>query len=670
MITRRGFLAATAFVVSVPMPVSAAARDLRPNVFVRLTSDGEITVTVPRPDTGQGARTAAVLLVAEELSVDPDRVVVEQAPGDTAKYGPQMVAGSSSVQQMFQPLRTAGATARCLLVAAAAARWGVPSGECQARDGFVVHPSRGRLAYADLVADAAAIDPASVPVTLKPPREWRVLGRPRVRVDVHDVTSGKAKFGIDVSEPRTAVAVVARPPWLGATVASIDDAAARAVEGVVAVVPLDSAGVAVVANRTAAALAGRAALRVTWTGGNTAADSRDWLTELGQALPAPPTAPGTVALQATYRLPLLAHAPMEPHNATASLTADGKLTVWAPTQDPGGTRERLAQILRLPLGDVSVFATLAGGGFGRRAEFDVVLEAVTCSRAVQRPVKVLWTRDDDMRHDSYRPMSVHRLSAVVGPTGLPTWRSHEVATWPLTVVPFFNDPALVRASGDHFPYRVPGEVSIALRPAPLRTGFWRAVYAGQFGYAEECFLSALAARAKIDQVAFRQRLLPPDSRLVPLLRQAARAHCRPGHHRGVACHVDYDSAIAVVADVGVRAGRPTVERVTAAVDVGVAVHPSGVRAQVEGGVMDAVSTVLGAQITVREGRVVESSFRDYRWARIDEAPDIDVIIAASDRPPGGLGELAYPPAAAAIASAVASATGRAVTGMPVTGEVG
>lgn len=366
---------------------------------------------------------------------------------------------------------------------------------------------------------------------------------------------------------------------------------------------------------------------------------------------------GKPDIQRIFRLPLLAHAAMEPMNATAHVTDTG-VTVWAPTQDPGGLRTILSRQLALPESQITVHPTLAGGGFGRRIEPDPVFEALTCSRAVGAPVSVRWTRDDDTRHDSYRPMSVHRLGATLDASGLPVSRFHQVATWPLTVVPIFNNPMLVKASGDHFPYSVPGDVSVTLRLAPLRTGFWRAVYAGQFGYAEECFLSEIARRGGHDQVTARRTLLPADSRLRRVLDTASDHH---GYADGAACHLDYGSAIAVLVTADPVARK--VIRVTAAVDVGVPVHPSGVIAQVEGGVLDAVSTVLGAQITVREGAVVQSSFRDYAWARIGDCPEITVIVVPSDAPIGGLGELAYPPAAAAIASALA-AGGDPVSGMP------
>ncbi|MFD0201693.1 MULTISPECIES: xanthine dehydrogenase family protein molybdopterin-binding subunit [Saccharothrix] len=669
-ISRRTFLGGVLVVgVPVALPGSAQAADeFAPNVFVRLDDRGRITVTAPKPDSGQGVRTMVALLVAEELMVGLDDVRLEQAHGDTARFGSQAVGGSFSTRQLHEPLRRAAATARCLLVAAAARRWGVPVEECAARDGAVRH-GRRVLRYGNLVRDAAALDPATVPVTLTPPERWRLLGRTRAgRVDAKAIVTGKARYGIDIRPPGALVAVVLRPQWIGAVVDTVDDRAAKAVPGVVAVTTLDPAtsgqgGVAVIARSVPEALRGREALLVTWRGGTPTADSRQWLADLETALPVVPTAPGPVAFEATYKLPLLAHAPMEPMNATAHVTATG-LTVWTPTQDPGTLRLILAGQFGLDQAAVRVETALTGGAFGRRIEFDPVLEAIACSRVVGAPVSVLWTRDDDMRHDSYRPMSVHRLAAVVDADGVPTWRSHGVATWPLNIFPFFNNPDIVKANGDHFPYTVPGRVDLTLRDAPLRTGFWRSVYAGHFQYAEESFLAELGHRAGLDQVELRRRLLPADSRLRRVLDVAASraGNVRPGVTRGVACHEEYGSVVAVIAD----ASEGRVRRVTAAVDVGPVLHLSGVRAQVEGGVMDALSTVSGAQITVRDGRVVQSSFRDYAWARIDQAPDVDVVLVPSDAPVGGVGELSYPPAAAAIAFA----TGRPVTGMPVGVEVG
>ncbi|SES30295.1 xanthine dehydrogenase family protein molybdopterin-binding subunit [Lentzea albida] len=675
MISRRTLLRGAgigALVVAVPVP-ALAAEGFVPNVFVRMDAAGRITATVPRPDTGQGVRTVVALMVAEELAVDPGDVALEQAHGDTERFGAQGVANSTSVRQLSTPIRTAAATARCLLVTAAAERWRVPVAECTARDGAVHHPRRGRAPYRSLVRAAAALDPATVPVELTPQDRWRLLGKTRGgRVDARAITTGRTRYGIDSRPPGGLVAVVARPPWIGAVPDTIDDAATRALPGVVDVLPLiapaeGQGGVAVIARSTHQALRGRDALRVTWRGGTPTADSRAWLADLRAALPAQSPVDG---LQRVFEMPLLAHAPMEPMNATAHVRPDG-VTIWAPTQDPGSLRTQLARQLGLPASSVRVETTASGGAFGRRIEPDPVLEAVACSRRAGAPVQVLWTRADDMRNDSYRPMSVHRLSAEIGPDGLPIRRAHEVVTWPLTVLPIFSNPALIKASGDHFPYSVPGDVTVAVRPAPLRTGFWRSVYAGQFVYAEENFLSEIGRRSGLDQVALRRSLLPAGSRLHQVLDKVAeRARWSrppaPGTARGVACLEEYGSAIAVIAVAEPSSRR--VLRVHAAVDVGVALHPSGVRAQVEGCVVDALSTVLGAQITVREGQVAQSSFGDYRWARIGQTPDVDVTIVPSTAPLGGLGELAYPPAAAAIAAAISGDT--PVTGMPFGADVG
>ncbi|MGI5498890.1 molybdopterin cofactor-binding domain-containing protein [Lentzea sp. CA-135723] len=675
MISRRTLLRGAgvgALTVAVPVP-AFAAEGFVPNVFVRLDDAGRITATVPRPDSGQGIRTVVALMVAEELAVEAADVALEQALGDPAKYGSQAVSNSTSVRQLGTPIRTAAATARCLLVAAAARRWTVPVSECTAKNGAVCHPRRGRLPYRALVRGAAALDPATVPVTLTPQDQWRLLGKTRGgRVDAHTISTGRVKYGIDSRPPGGLVAVVARPPWIGAVPDTIDDTAARALPGVVDVVTLvapadGQGGVAVLARSTWQALKARDSLRITWRGGTPTADSRAWLADLHAALPAQSPITG---LQRTFEMPLLAHAPMEPMNATAHVRSDGA-TIWVPTQDPGRIQTLVATQLGLPAASVRVEVTASGGAFGRRIETDQVQEAVACSRRAGVPVQVLWTRADDMRNDSYRPMSVHRLTAELGPDGMPIRRAHEVVTWPLTVLPIFNNPALIKASGDHFPYAVPGEVTVAVRPAPLRTGFWRSVYSGQFAYAEENFLSEIGRRGGFDQVALRRTLLPAGSRLQKVLAVAAdRARWSrppaPGTHRGVACLEEYGSAIAVIA-VAEPANR-RVLRVHAAVDVGVALHPSGVRAQVEGCVSDALSTVLGAQITVRDGHVVQSSFGDFTWARITQSPDIDVVIVPSDAPLGGLGELAYPPAASAIAAALSGDT--PVTGMPIGTGVG
>lgn len=596
------------------------------NPFVRIDPEsGRITVTVPVPDTGQGVRTAVAMMVAEELKVPVESLAIEQAEGDPEKYGPQISANSNTMQRLHEPIRTAAATVRHLLIKAAARRWQVAEAECRADNGFI---ERGdaRFSYRELVEEAAKLTPADVVLT--PQAEWRVLGNPAVkRVDQDAIVHGKLAYAID--QPADLVAVVARPPWIGATPTGFDAAEVRDAE----VVQLDN-GVAVLARDTYTAIKARENLRMYWEGGLPDADSDRWLADLEAALPAGETPPGEY-VEKIYVTPMLAHAPMEPPTATAKVTGS-EVTVWAPTQAP----DRVRTLLEEEFETVRVIPTRAGGAFGRKFEVDFVLEAVQLARHTGRTVKVLWTRDDDIRHDSYRPLSVHRIRATVNDEGLPVWRDHAVSTWPLSAaLEVTSNPQILKMMANKYPYDVDGEVCFAVSEPPIRTGFWRSVYAGQLVYAEEMFLSGLDM--PYDQVDRRLKLLT-DQRVGNVLQAAARAH--DGEPQAVACHRDYGSVVAVIAET-TRDGRT---KITAAVDVGPALHPSGVRQQVEGSIIDAVSTAQGARITVKQGKVVQKSFADYPWARIGDTPEITVVVVASDAPVGGLGELAYPAAAAAL----------------------
>ncbi|MFI6097088.1 molybdopterin cofactor-binding domain-containing protein [Lentzea sp. NPDC051213] len=595
------------------------------NPFVRVEpGSGRITVTVPVPDTGQGVRTAVAMMVAEELKVPVDALEIEQAEGDPETYGRQISANSNTMQSIHEPIRTAAATVRHLLVKAAAMRWQTDEDECRADNGFV-HCGQRTLSYAELAEEAATLTPTDVRLT--PRHEWKTLGNPDVkRVDRAALVTGKAAFGVD--QRADLVAVIARPPWIGAIPTGFDAAEVRNAE----VVPLAN-GFALVAKDTYTAIKARDDLETFWEGGTPEADSDRWMEDLEAALPKGKK-PKAGFVEKFYRLPMLAHAPMEPPTATAKAD-DEEVTVWVPTQAPDWLRNQLEE----DFARVRVIPTRAGGAFGRKFENDFVLEAVQLARHTGKTVKVLWTRDDDIRHDSYRPLSVHRIRATVNDEGLPIWREHAVSTWPLAAVEATNNPALVKMMGDHYPYDVEGEVNVKISKAPIRTGFWRSVYAGQFGYAEEMFLSEL--QTPYDQLERRLELLT-DQRVRKTLEAAAEAH--DGEPQAVACHENFGSVVAVIAET--RDDGST--KVTAAVDVGQALHPSGVRHQVEGAIMDAVSTTKGARITVKQGKVVQKSFGDYPWARIGDTPEINVVVVASDEPVGGLGELAYPAAAAAL----------------------
>ncbi|HEX8865353.1 MAG TPA: molybdopterin cofactor-binding domain-containing protein, partial [Lentzea sp.] len=542
------------------------------NPFVRIDAEsGRITVTVPVPDTGQGVRTAVAMMVAEELKVPVESLVIEQAEGDPDLYGAQISANSNTMQRVHEPIRTAAATVRHLLVKAAARRWQVAESECRAADGFVRHGNE-RFSYRELAAEAAALTPGEVELT--PQDEWQVLGNPAVkRVDQAAIVTGELAYAID--QPSDLVAVIARPPWIGATPTGFDATDVRDAE----VVQLDN-GFALLAEDTYTAIKARENLRTSWQGGFPDADSDEWLAELEAALSAGNTPPGEF-VEKIFVTPMLAHAPMEPPTATAEVNGDD-VTLWAPTQAP----DRVRKLLEEDFENVRVIPTRAGGAFGRKFEVDFILEAVQLARHTGKTVKVLWTRDDDLRHDSYRPLSVHRLRATVNDEGLPVWRDHAVSTWPLSaMLDMTSNPAVMKMmSGNKYPYHVEGEVHFAILPPPIRTGFWRSVYAGQLVYADEMFLSGLDMPH--NQLERRLKLLT-DPRVRKVLEAAAEAH--EGEPQAVACHRDYGSVIAVIAET--RHGGRT--KITAAVDVGTALHPSGVRQQVEGAIMDAISVARG-----------------------------------------------------------------------------
>ncbi|MDT7786048.1 MAG: isoquinoline 1-oxidoreductase subunit beta [Pseudonocardiales bacterium] len=597
------------------------------NPFVRIDAEsGRITVTVPVPDTGQGVRTAVAMMVAEELKVPVESLAIEQAEGDPDTYGPQITANSNTMQRVHEPIRTAAATVRHLLVKAAARRWQVAEAECRAADGFVRHGD-SRFSYQELVEEAAALTPDEVELT--PRAEWQVLGNPAVkRVDQDAIVTGRLAYAID--QPSDLVAVIARPPWIGATPTGFDATDVHNAE----VVQLGT-GFALLAEDTYTAIKARDNLRTSWQGGFPDADSDQWLAELEAALPEGNTPPGEF-IEKIFVTPMLAHVPMEPPTATAKVDGDA-VTLWAPVQAP----DRVRKLLEEDFATVRVIPTRAGGAFGRKFETDFVLEAVQLAQHTGKTVKVLWTRDDDIQHDSYRPLSVHRVRATVNDEGLPVWRDHAVSTWPLaSMLDVTSNPQMMKMmSAGKYPYDVEGETHFTILRPPIRTGFWRSVYAGQLVYADEMFLSGLDMAH--NQVERRLKLLT-DQRVGKVLEAAAEAHV--GEPQAVACHRDYGSVIAVIAE-RKRDGRT---KITAAVDVGIALHPSGVRQQVEGAIMDAISVAQGARITVKQGKVVQKSFGDYPWARIGDTPEINVVVVASDAPVGGLGELAYPAAAAAL----------------------
>ena len=676
-----------------PSAAISGAEPFAPNAWIRLDESGDVTILVHKSEMGQGVWTALPMIVAEEMDVDWHRVRAERAPTrpdlDTA------TGGSSSVSDSWLPLRRAGATARAMLVSAAAKRWSVPESELTTNAGEVVHTStRRRLAYGLLAREAASLTPPDEKsLTLKDPRSFRLLGRDTPRLDTPAKVTGKATFGMDVKVPGMLVAVVARCPTFAGKVARVDDSKARAVPGVRQVITLDPVPrqlpgrVAVLADDTWSAMQGRKALEIEWDFGDQAGFTTDAMWQDAHRLVGADVeakinrAQGDTAVrqgdghrivEATYELPFLAHACMEPMNCTASVTAD-RVELWLPSQFPESARRAAAQLTKVSLEKVEAHVTFMGGGFGRRAYQDFVVEAVQLSQRAGVPVKVVWTREDDIQHDLYRPAQLQRFRASLDAKGHPIVLQNRIvgpsteAWWnPATTTP------QRREGGEPPPYEITNTVNDFVRvPAPVPLGAWRAVQNGQNGFCFESFIDECAHAAGADPVAYRLDLLGASrARQHAVVRLAAdRAQWGTklprGRGRGIA-FFDYDGTyVAEVAEVTVtKRDGVHVDRVVCAFDCGTLINPDTVRAQVESAVVWATSAALYGEITVKDGRTVQSNFHDYRVLRMSEAPVVEVHLVRNTETPTGVGEPAVPPLAAAIANAIFAATGQRLRRMP------
>ncbi len=688
-------------------PASDAA--FAPNAFLRIDEDGSITVMVGKSEMGQGISTALPQLVAEELDVGLERVSFAFAPAHPAYrdgMGMQLTGGSTSVAMGWRPLREAGATARWMLREAAAQRWGVAADQVDMRDGRAIHPDGSELSYGELATAAAALEiPSSVP--LKEPSEFKIIGKSEPRLDVPSKTTGEAVFGMDAGPSNTRVAMVARCPTFGGSVRSYDGQPALAVPGVDEVVRLES-GIAVVADGYWAAKKGRDALAIEWDEGEASALND---AEISRRLVAAVAAGGTVvrddgdvdaalapgeAIRARYSLPYLAHSTMEPMNCTAWVE-DGRCTVWAPTQFQdgpgflgGGSRQVAAKVAGLDADDVEVHTTFLGGGFGRRAELDFVREATELASKVDGPVRVVWSREDDIQHDYYRPASYHELAARLDESGMPhAWR-HDIASQSIMdrwipgwipdflmswagVMPNGADPTSVEAAANH-PYHVPNvQVSWAKVELPIPVGFWRSVGNSHNGFVVESFIDEVAHAAGRDPYEYRRALLGDHPRHRGVLDAVAEASdwgspAPEGRARGIAVVESFGSYVAEVAEVSLEEGRPRVHRVWCAVDCGVVVNPAIVRAQMESAIVYGLTAALYGRINIEGGRVVQTNFNDYPAVRMSEAPDVEVVLAPSGDAPGGVGEPGLPPIAPAVTNALFALTGERIRELPIVGS--
>lgn len=724
---RREFLRASVaagggLLLALGWPAPATAAPLRadgappapftPNAFVRIGTDGVVTVIVNKAEMGQGVATALPMLLAEELDADWSTVGFEFAPVDPVYghpgYGIQMTGGSTSVHGMAEPMRKAGAAARQMLVAAAAQQWQVPVTECQTAAGAVVHErSQRRASYGELATAAAAMSVPADPV-LKDKKDYRLVGKPMHRLDTAAKLAGTAKFALDVRLPGMLVAVVLHPPVFGAKLKSLDDTAARAVQGVRAIAAIPS-GVAVIATGFWAAKTARELLRAEWDLGPGAALTTATMQKEYRALAA---TPGLVArkdgdakaafaqaartLTADYELPFLAHCTMEPLNCVVDLR-DDRCEVWAGSQFQTIDHQNAAAAAGLPPAKVQLHSTFLGGGFGRRANAasDYIVEAVHCAKLAKAPLQLVWTREDDLRAGYYRPMWHSRIAAAIDREGRLTGWTHTIVGQSIIAgTPF--EPMMVKdgidsssvEGADTMPYAdrarpMPGsrrappivtavQVELHTTKSPVPTLWWRSVGHSHTAFVVESFVDEVAHALQENPLELRRRLLQGSRHHRVLEAAASKAgwdqQPPAGRARGIAVHFSFESYVAAVAEVSCTDGVPRVHKVTLAIDCGRIVNPDTIKAQLEGAVGFGLTATLFSQITLQDGRVEQSNFHDYRMLRIGEMPQVEVVIVDSQEPSTGVGEPGVPVIAPAVCNALFALTGKRVRRLPVRGE--
>lgn len=696
-----GVAAGAGLVIGFYLPHRGSEKDsLSPNAYVRITPDNKVTIVVARSEMGQGVRTALPMILAEELEADWKQIEIEQA-GASTLFGDQTTGGSASIRTTWDPMRKAGATAREMLISAAALAWGVPRSGCTAENGRIKHAATNRsLSYGELAGKAAMLPiPSDVP--LKQSKDYRIVGQRLARVDSPAKVRGEAVFGIDFRMPGMKYAVLSRCPVIGGKVASFDDKDSKKIAGVSYVGKISDSAVAVVADSVWGAMEGRRVLNVTWDEGpnkdfsstplmNAPMDA--WkLAELSKRKGATLYSIGDVrkspgrAFLAQYYLPFMAHAPMEPGNCTASYQGS-KCELWAPTQVPQDCRDSVATAIALDPDQVKVNVTLMGGGFGRRLEHDYAVEAALVSKAILAPVKVIWTREDDMRFSTYRPASTHQLSATLDGAGYPVGLMHRIIAPSISgqkgqPTPNNVDPDLPDEAGPV--YGIPNyEIDYEMTETPVPLGWMRSVYALQAAFALESFIDELAVKAGKDPLQYRLHLLEKDqdlpyftttwktSRMRGVLQLAAEkaGWDKPlpaGRFRGIACFGCFASYMAEVFEISMENNQPRVHRVVAAVDCGQVVNPSILEQQIQGGIVYGLANVLRAKITIEKGRVVQGNFDDYAPLRMEETPAVEVYAVPSSELPTGIGEPSVPPVAPALCNAIYAATKKRIRALPI-----
>jgi CO/xanthine dehydrogenase Mo-binding subunit len=701
-LSRREFIAAGAaagagLVIGFYLPHGpASSTTFTPNAFLKITPDGKITVLVARSEMGQGVHTSLPMILAEELEADWKQITIEQAGANSTLYGDQQTGSSASVRISWDPLRKAGAAAREMLISAAALEWGIPRSGCTAENSSVVHaPSNRRLSYGQLATKAAAL-PVPVAPPLKDAKDFKLVGKPVPRLDGPSKVDGIAIFGIDFRVAGMKYAVLARCPVIGGKVASFDDQESKKISGVGFAGKTSDSAVAVVADSVWSAMEGRRVLKITWDEGankdlNSAA-IHDVLKKSASNKAATLYSRGDVSkvagrrIQAEYQTPLMAQAPMEPGNCTAHFRGSN-CEVWGPMQWPPDVRDAVAKAVGLDPDQVKINVTLLGGGFGRRLDHDYAVEAAVVSKAVNAPIKVVWTREDDMRFSSYRPASYHLMNGVLDASGWPVAFSHRI------VEPSINGQKGFPGPSPDIDADIPDEASLiyslpnalveyVMTVTPVTPGYMRSVYGLETAFSSESFIDELAVAAGKDPLEYRLHLLARDedikffdttwktARMRGVLQMAAEkaGWGKPlpaGQYRGIACFGCFGSYMAEVVEISMENDQPRVHRVVGAIDCGQVINPNILEQQIQGGVIFALTNALRAQITIEKGRVVQGNFDDYAPIRMSEAPVVEAYFVTSTEAPTGAGEPPVPPLAPALCNAMYRATKKRIRALPI-----
>ena len=702
-LSRREFVAAgvaagAGLVIGFYLPHKSGSpqESFSPNAYLRITPDNKVTIVVARSEMGQGVRTALPMILAEELEADWKQIEVEQA-GASTLYGDQTTGGSASIRTTWDPMRKAGASAREMLISAAALTWNVPRSTCTAENSHIKHAATNRsLSYGELVSKASTL-PIPTDVTLKQSKDYKIVGQRLPRVDSPTKVKGEAVFGIDFRVPGMKFAVLSRCPTIGGKVSAFDDKESKKISGVNYVGKIGDSAVAVVADSVWSTMEGRRVLNVTWDeGSNKDLNTAEVMASLKQAaskkpanlfLAGDPAKTSGKKISAEYTLPFMAHAPMEPGNCTAHYQGT-KCELWAPTQVPQDCRDSVATAIGLDPDQVKVNVTLMGGGFGRRLEHDYAVEAALVSKAIHAPVKVIWTREDDMRFSTYRPASLHQLSATLDGSGMPVALTHRLIAPSISgqkgqPTPNGVDPDLPDEAGPV--YGIPNySVDYVMAETPVPLGWMRSVYALQAAFALESFIDELAVAAGKDPLQYRLRLLAKDqdltyftttwhtARMRAVLQLAAEKSgwdkpLPAGHYRGVACFGCFASYMAEVVEITMEKDEPRVHRVVAVVDCGQVVNPAILEQQIQGGIIYGLGNALRAKITIEKGRVVQGNFDDYAPLRMEETPAVEVYAVPSPEVPTGIGEPSVPPVAPALCNAIYAATKKRIRALPILG---